>query len=424
MLGVSSQDNPPNYPDVLGMITGRVRFNLDVVQFALAARPAQVAAGQTCELILLAQNASDGDVDILLQAELPERDQAKQKSCFTAASARLRIGLRPAEVGFVTLPFTVAPMTQPASGYMAGLDLDVKRLAKTSPQRIRAIEGGGQVQDLPEEAQNHIRTLRGLQFSVDTGKKKFLQVPFSVLPPAVANLTPPRANWTSLWTMGDLADPYTIARQVAEPARACVSQLKRGAVFMPLLKATQEHFGACGYTLLPPEAIFISKLLTLVLETPIPQPAANNPRPAWPRWYVKLCRLLVQDALLAGQIEPLMTHLIYNELVYDTVMYGFATVGAVTHEDFGSHEEMSQYANDLVEALEKTTPVDFARAYLPLVMGGVIANARITMPREQIRDTVFMLSKALEKRRPEKTDANAFVFDLTGRLIEQALDTI
>jgi hypothetical protein len=56
-------------------------------------------------------------------------------------------------------------------------------------------------------------------------------------------------------------------------------------------------------------------------------------------------------------------------------------------------------------------------------MGGVIANARITMPREQIRDTVFMLSKALEKRRPEKNGDNAFIFDLTDQLIEQALDT-
>jgi hypothetical protein len=60
---------------------------------------------------------------------------------------------------------------------------------------------------------------------------------------------------------------------------------------------------------------------------------------------------------------------------------------------------------------------------LPLVMGGVIANVRVTMPREQIRETVFMLSKALEKRRPEKNDANAFIFDITNHLIEQALDT-
>jgi hypothetical protein len=423
---LSTPDGTPNYPDLLGAITNGSRFNLDVVQFALAARPPQVAAGGTCELILLAQNASDSDVDVLLQVELPERDQAKQKNCFTTASPKLRIGLRPAEVGFVSLPFTILPITQPAPGYIAGLDLDVKRMTKTLPQRVRATDGGGpfRAQDLPEAAQEQMRALRGLPFSIDSGKKKkYLQVPFSVLPPTIAGLAALRANWISLWTMSDLSDAYSIARQVAEPARACVQQLKRDKAFMPLLKATQEHFGASGYALLPPEAIFITKLLTLVLEEGITEPTVDNPRPAWPRWYIKLCRGLAQDAALAGQIEPLVTRLIYHDLIYDAVMRGFISVGAVTHEDFGSHDETGQYAEGIVAALENDQPLDFARAYLPLVMAGVIANARITMPREQIRDTVFMLSKALEKRRPEKNEANAFIFDLTDQLIEQSLDT-
>jgi hypothetical protein len=223
--------------------------------------------------------------------------------------------------------------------------------------------------------------------------------------------------------MRDLTDPYAIVRLVAEPARACMQQLKRDHVFMPLMKATQEHFGASGYALLPPEAITIAKLLTLVLETGASAPSADDPHPAWPRWYTKLCRLLAQDAAVGGQIESLVTQLIYHELVYDAIMRGFAEVSAATHEDFGSAEETAEYAEAMVAALEHDQPLDFARAYLPLVMGGIIANARVTMPREQIRDTVFTLSKALEKRRPERHEDNGFIFDLTDQLIEQALDT-
>jgi hypothetical protein len=52
----------------------------------------------------------------------------------------------------------------------------------------------------------------------------------------------------------------------------------------------------------------------------------------------------------------------------------------------------------------------------------VIANMRVTMPREQVRETVFTLSKALERRFPEKHADNAFVFDITSRLVESALD--
>jgi hypothetical protein len=416
----------PNYPDVLGAITNGARFNLDVVQFALAARPPQVAAGGTCELILLVQNASDSEVDVLLQVELPDRDQAKQKNCFAAASTRLRIGLRPAEAGYASLPFTVLPTTQPAPGYLAGVSLDVKHISKAAPQRIRAAAGGGafRVPDLPETAQTRMRALRDLPFSIDPGKKKkTIQAPFSVLPPAIAGLSTARADWISLWTLGNLADDVAVARQMAEPLRVSLQQFKRENAFMPLLKATQEHFGASGYTLLPPEAIFITKLLTLVLETAVGEPSAANPHPALPRWYTKLGRVLAQDAALAGQVEPLVTRLIYPDVVYEAVLNGFATVGAVTREDFGTPDEMSQYAEGIVSALENDQPLDFARAYLPLVMGGIIANARVTMPREQIRDTVFMLSKALERRRPEKTGANAFIFELTDHLIEQALDT-
>jgi hypothetical protein len=423
---LSSPDNISNYPDVLGAITNGARFSLDVVQFALAARPPQVAAGGTCELVLLAQNASDVEVDVLLQVELPDRDQAGQRSCFTAASTKLRIGLRLAESGYVSLPFTILPTTQPAPGYLAGVDLDVKHMSRLTPQRVRAAAGGGvfRVPDLPEEVQNQMRALRELPFSIDSGKKKkYIQVPFGVLPPTIAGLTTPRANWISLWTVADLADDVAVARQVAEPLRATVQEFRRENVFMPLLKATQEHFGTNGYALQPPEAIFITKLLTLVLETEVVGPSGANPRPAWPRWYTKLSRLLAQDAALAGQIEPVVTCLIYPDLVYEAVLCGFETVGAATRENFGTPDEMHQYAGGIVDALGSDQPLDFARAYLPLVMGGVIANARITMPREQIRDTVFMLSKALEKRRPEKNGDNAFIFELTNQLIEQALDT-
>ncbi len=131
---MSTPDNAPNYPDILGAITNGARFNLDVVQFALAARPPQVAAGQTCELILLAQNASDADVDVMLQVELPERDQAKQKNTFTAASAKLRIGLRPAEVGFVSLPCNCRADNSPRARLFGGPGIWTSNTCPSSPR--------------------------------------------------------------------------------------------------------------------------------------------------------------------------------------------------------------------------------------------------------------------------------------------------
>lgn len=423
-----TEQTTTNYPDLLGAMTRGGRLNLDVVQCALAVRPARVPAGQFFDLILVLQNASDSDVDAVLVPEVPEHDAAHQKGRFMPRSTRLRIGLQPAEVGFMVLSVATSPITQPG-GYSAGLNLEIKRLAKKA-QRVRAMEGGGAfaLQELPEAARNHITALHNLAFSIDQGRKKtFIQAPFEVISPALTSLKSMKeqtAEWVSLWTMRDFLDESTIVQKVWPAAQTVMGQLKRDKVFMPLLKVTQERFQASQYPLLPPEAIFITKALTLVLEAGVPAPTPAGPRPTWPHWFVRLCRLLLQEPALAGQIETLATRLLYSDLLHDTVLSGFSMVSTVANEDFGSAEEAARYADDLVKALNQQQPLNFARAYFPLVLAGLISNARVTMPREQIRETVFILSKALEKRRPEKNQDNQFVFDLAEKLIERALDAI
>jgi hypothetical protein len=426
---VPEQEAPINYPDLLGGITAGPRLNLDVVQCAVAMRPPQVPAGQFLEIVLLLQNASDIDVDVVVTTVLPEEDRSKAKGRFTPKNPRLRVGLRPAEAGFMTLPVGTSPLTQPAPDYLAGLNLEIKHVGK-KPQRVRAVNGGGPLvlQELPAEAQQHTQSLQALHFAVDPGKKKnHIQTTFAVVPPALASLKTfkeLKADWVSLWTMRDYLDEYTIAQRVWELSQAVVGQLRREAVFMPLLKTTQARFQACGYALLPPEAIFVTKLLTLMLEMGVNSPTPGDPHPVWPRWFIRLCRLLFHEPTLATQLEPLVSRQLYADLVRDAVLHGFTMVSTVTDEKFGSVEESARYADDIVDALGNRKPLDFARAYLPLVMGGLIANTRVTMPREQVRETVFILSKALEKRRPEKTQDSAFIFDLTEKLIERALDAI
>jgi hypothetical protein len=416
-----------NYPDILKTITGGSRLNLDVIQCAVAMRPAQIPAGQTTEIVLLLQNASDIDVDVVVQPHPPSRDADRQKGCFEPHSKRLLVGLRPAEAGFVTLPVTISPRTTPAPDYSMDLDLSIDRLGKT-PHRLRLPQGGGAVSlaDLPPEAQVHIRALSELSFSATPGSKKsHIQTGFSVQPAAIAALNTPKPDWISLWTLRDHMDIYAVAARVQDPVQNALVQFRREHVFMPLLKTTQERFKAAGYPLLPPEAIFITKLLTLILETSIAEPSPLDPRPAWPRWYGRLCRLLLDEPGLAQQTELLVTHLLYEDLLYDAILGSFEMVQDTTKEDFGNQQEVMVYAQGMLDALaNKGQTLDFARIYLPLVMGGLIINARVTMPREQVRETVFILSKALDRRQNERTQANAFVFDLTNTLIDHTLNSI
>lgn len=414
-----------NYPDLLGAVTGGARLNLDVVQCALAVRPGRVPAGAFFEMVLLVQNASDGDVDVVAEPCLPERDAAKQKSRFLTKSDRLRIGLRPAEVGYLTLPVSTSAKTAPAPGYEVALKVTAKRVGKHHV-RVRSPEGGGTfvMESLPRDVQAQLGALRGLAFSAEApGRKNCVGARVEILPPALSTLKELKPSWVSLWTASDYLDDATLVERVASELKAVEPHLTRDVMFMPLLKATQSRFQAAGYPLHPPEAILIAKLLTLLLEQGAAGIVPVTDRPGLPRWYSRMCHLLLQEPGLAAQPEGLITQVVYPTLVHDAVHHGFAMVSTVTGESFGAPSELAAYADTVAEGVAEGRPLDFAHAYLPLVLGGLIINARLTLPREQIRETINVLVRALDLRRSERTPENAFVFDLADRLIERALET-
>src|SRR5260221_11398255 len=178
-----------NYPDVLGAITGGVRLNIDVVQVAVAARPAAVGAGRPLDALVLLQNTSNIDVDTVIRLAVPETDLTGHKSRFsTTLSKPIRIGLRPAEVGVANLPLICSQQTTPGDGYQLQIELQTEQKQRGSI-RIRDLNGGGplHIEDLPEERQQGITGLQGLNYSVNTvGRvsvtRATISAPFEVLP--------------------------------------------------------------------------------------------------------------------------------------------------------------------------------------------------------------------------------------------------
>lgn len=413
-----------NYPDLLGAVTGGPRLNVDAVQCALAVRPAEVAAGSFFEIVFLVQNASGQDVDLIVEPVLPNRDASNQRRSFLTKSERLRIGLRPAEVGYLTLPVSTSAKTAPAARYDVGLKLTTKRMGKL--QRVRAALGGGvfDARELPSATQQQLEQLRALAFSAEScGKKNYVETVVSIAPPTLSPLHALSPGWISLWTMQDYLDDATIAAKVAREVEQVSPWLTRDKLFMPLFKATQARFRASGCPLHPPEAIFIAKILTLILEMGPTASLPGDQEAALPRWYSRTCHLLLQEPGLAAQPEGLITQLVYPALVHDAARHAFAMVKTVTGESFGTPAETDTYVDNLSQALADGEPLDLTRAYLPLIMGGLIVNARLTLPNEQIRDTANLLAHALDRRRQEQTEDNAFVLDLADRLIERALET-
>ena len=418
-----SSTQAPNYPDILGAITGGTRFSIDCIQCALSSRPESIPAGQAFEAVMLIQNTVDSDVDVRVEIEIPQRDANNKKGVFFNKSSRLLVGLQPAEVGYVTMPISSSPNAAVADGYVVTMKIQVKQLNKNAA-KVRSPKGGGVFAraTLSEKTQDDMEKLQGLTYSIDAGgKRNQLQDTFGILPRGIASLREFKPGWVSLWTMRDYLDENLIVKRVQNELAQVLPQLKREVVFKPLLQAVQEHFKECHYPLHITEAIVITKLLTLVVEQTAERAPISAPSEIH-SWYIQMARLLFQEKRFAQQPIYLVSKHLFPTIVHDAVLHGFTMVTTVLGEDFGDAEEIESYAESIVSALISHEPINFARTYLPLMAGGVIVNNRVTMPREPVQETLHNLSKAMKQRETERTKENQFIFGMVDNLIERGIE--
>jgi hypothetical protein len=432
----------PNYPDILGYLTGGARVNFGVVQAALAVRPRVVRAGRSFEAILLIQNASDSDVDVNVNLQLPEFDAKKKKGRFVTKTGRLLVGLRPAEVGYVTLPVSCLPDTGVSDAYKISMSIESKPAGK--PRRVRQPNGGGEVvlRHLQEQTRSKLEDLKKLSFS--TAKSGLLssalEVQFSVMSGSLGQIVDLKPGWVSLWTLADHMDERLLLERYRETLLTQVlPALNRSKLFAPLLQETQLRFGSAGYALKPIEALFIAKLLMLILEMAAPRDDSFDylgetsynlslllkkgaPGEAeLPYWCRSFLHVLARDERAATYIEQVVTRVIYADLVRDAATHAFRMIKTVTGEDLGSDAEVQAYVDQLAHLLNEKGQFDFTHVYLPLILGGVIIYDRVVMPGEILSDSLVQISNALDERRYEHNNDTQLVFTMAETLISRAL---
>ena len=417
-----------NYPDLLGIITGGERLNFDMIQCALATRPRQVSAGQNFEVLLLIQNATDIALDVTVNIKLPDRDAGGQKGRFASKRERLLVGLHAAEVGYMHLPLACAPNTKPALNYEIGLDVKIDKVDRSQkPNSVRLPEGGGNVtlSSLDTEIRTTVDALRTLNWSAANPKRNIIAGRFGVGPPGLASLSQYEVGWTTLWTMQDYLDDKLLESRVQEHLEVILPTLTdKQQMAMPLLQATNHWFNEAGYPLKPAEAVYISKIMTLVLtELSVPKVTKLNPNPDFPKWYRSLLHLLWQESGFRDYAVPVLKENLYPDLIADSILYGFRMITTVLEdEEFGTEDEMREYAEEVSHYLRDQMSFDYHHVYLPLILAGVIANTRVVFERENVRDTLNAIVVAHDGRGAEQNADNAFIGEILHKLVDRALE--
>lgn len=433
-----------NYPDILGTITGGSRYNVGPVQLALATNPRVVRAGRPFEVILLVQNAADVDVDITATLNLPAQDTRRQKGRFVAKRSRIVVGLRPAEVGFVKLPVTCLPDTAPHDRYKLSMETGVKALGKAS--RVRAADGGGDFDPdhLDEQRRPFYEGLRRLDFSTARpfGLRESLELTFGVLPGTPGKLADFKPGWVSLWLMSDLRDEQPLVQRYGTAMlERVLPALNRDHVLTPLLHITEKAFAGADYPLKPLEALFITKLLTRLLEMAAPREnvfdfmagdiynvsltlrkalAGEIDDPQFPHWFDAALRLVARQTNLLETPTALLGPL-YLDILRDASAYAFTLIKTATGESMGTDEEMSGFTDMLIERLRARNGLDFTHIYMPLILGGIILNDRIIQEGEDIAESLRGMSDIIAARDDEIDESNELIVDLVRLLVNRSL---
>jgi hypothetical protein len=431
-----------NYPDVLGAITGGQRMSVDVLQLAAASRPRLPRAGQILELVLLVQNASDAPVELAVELALPEVDARKQRLRFVCDPPRVRVPIQPAEAGVIVFPVRVHSDTAPSDDYRARFTLDLKITGK--PARLRHAHGGGAFdpQDLPASAGPWFGALKSLRYDAAKLHGRALDVSFSLGPAqsATASLEARKVQYLSLWRAATAAQASTLLHLYTPLLRGQIlPQLKRAQTLPPLIRATMTHFEKAGYPLDEAEATLVAKMMSLILEyaspddthhgyiaagrwaiTPLLGRALDLEHPPEaPRWLRALLRLVEQEPRAAQHVASAMAGPALFDLLYDAAQLGFDVVQSATGEDVGSAEERDSFASGLIDLLRAGGPIDFSRAYLPLITGGLLINEYLLMPQERPADLLHGLAAALERREAALDPGDLPVYEITTLLLDR-----
>ena len=441
---MAKKNYTPNFPDILGEITGNQRVNISLVQVALAIRPRVLRAGRPFEAILLVQNSSDIEVDFVARVHLPERDAKGKKGRFVNKVDKLVIGLEPAQVGYLILPVSSLPDTAVSADYSMTIDVMMKPASNDKPRRVRLETGGGEVDpaNLAEGVATTIEELKRLNWTakkVSGLRSTGLEVNFGLMSGTVGKISDLKPGWESLWTMADLSDvTLLLEKHRAQLLHDVIPTLTAERIYPRAYTTTLTNFENAGFRLSKWEAIVIAKMLTLILVfadpskllqliagnyniKPILTENANLDDVEIPHWTKQFLTLGNRKPQAFQQATKWILDYCYEGLLYDAITNSFDRVENILGEPLGNPQERATY-RDQVMADYRDKKLNFSSVYLPLVLGGITATDIVVLSDDNMEHAVHDLQDMVNERRNELlNDDTKGLFSMADRLMEKVL---
>jgi hypothetical protein len=441
------ENKSPNYPDILGYITGDNRLTSGVLQAALATTTRVIPAGQTFAVLLLLQNLSDVNVEVKANLQVPAQDARRQKGRFIPESPVATVTVAPAEVGYQVLPVDTLPDTHHAL-YTLGLSLEVTPLAK--PRRIRQADGKGAVNlnyyfYLSWETIERLLKLKNLAFSGGKGLLgNTLETTITVDPPRGKGAAAPKAGWNRLWALEQNSDARPLLERYSTELRTQILPALKDAPLVKLFgNAIGERVKSTGYRIRSAEAYFIARLFQEVIDRSRrklptfhepeeradyvaavlsePWPTDGSPIPL-PNWCRGLLGMISEDERVLARPAEALANSLLNDVIRDAVRVGFQDIKRASRRNLGTTAEIQIYSDYLVNTLgQQEKPVEFVDLYLPLVLGGIVVADNIPLPDMKHFDKLKQISQRVQEESFNRNADTALSFDVIDDVMEWAM---
>lgn len=365
-----------DYPDILGMITGGPRLNVEVVQCAFGVHPHAAAVGQPFEALVLLQNACDKPAQVTVTVRLPRKDATGNRINISTPKEVIPINLEASEMGLLHIPVVTSEPTQPSPDNLLGVQIGVK-----GPRRYKTVRPafGGRAASMLNMSPFRLEILREVGFTANVRDQNMLVDLFNVIPGSVNPAPMPAApRYETLWMAKELPKEQARYAEMTEQAKRFANTLSRNLVMEPLTVTTENVFARAGLPLHPGESIHIAKTLTYVMEDGLEiEPGFKLIEGRW----FRMLASVMDDKSITGDIDRLIAYL-YPGVVHDAVRVGLVLVETHARERLGTRQEHIAYADEVIASLTNPNGTDLGHAYLPLILAGIVLTWRVKGVKE------------------------------------------
>ena len=396
------------YPDILGdLVDARQRFEVNGVHFVLRLEPEAIAPGEATALRVWLQNCWDVPVQARVQvAFLPGPNPG-----LSVVQDQTDVPLAAAETGELRIPITSSVELAPGE-YPVQATVDVTYEARGL--YVRSQESKGQLGNTPLTFTTgmSLSATMGLGFTARTQPEHTLTLLVASEPQAglTPDLTP---TFICHWSVDDLPIQGKARQHLNDQRLHILPGLTCPNLYKAFLAESQARYKDAGLPLQIGEALFLAKTLTFTAEYFLR-------RPDW------------QDViLLPAYILAFRYSLPTDDPIFLVVQADFARVARLAcaltfgllrqklNRDVWSVEEQMAVTDLIADRVERggILPAEFL--YLPLLLGGLMVSSQVSMPGENLAQSLALLAQAREKRSTELAE-NPELAALLDRLFQLA----